>query len=925
MRKKINGRKIVASLLSVFMIVGMIPVNGGVFAEESGTATATDAQVVEETAEEENSEKEEVVNVEEVTTETTEESTEELEQSEPEEEKDAAEETEEELVEFCETATVNGTSITVKADAGVFPAGSTLEVAPISKDEASAKGVEGAIDTKRDSEKNVVDSMTFDITIYDADGNEIEPDNSKGEVKITFNNSKISNSNLSTDIYHIVDAGGTYLAKEMTEVSEFGNIATVKTDGFSYYTLEFTYNTFKYYLYRYSRVSIIDLMKALGLSGTLENAKVVGNNGINCINLYFNSDHPENSYIENYYDDGSSSDVLLLTVDGTEFEIQLIGIKETEIEIDHSTKLNKQDDENDSIRYNCGSNGFDVFGKSGGNYVQTTYGGNGYTTLIQVNNGSIVGLFDNNNNSFEFGTTYNVGDISVSIIPELEDKAVLISYIIKNNGVKSTAVKLGSCADTKIGSTDNADKAPIAISGNVITMTNPDDDALKFALLPGNGAFSTMWIGHYRKAKGGTFINSQTKSLTDEDSGLAWSWDFEIGAGETVIKKVKLLAGNLTFNTIKYDANGGSGTMSDDTVVSTVEALLSENKFEKTGYKFLGWADSPDATEPTINDCGTIVVDSDVTLYAVWEKKKEQKITASDMTITLKDGDKTIDAKSSGDGNLVFAVDTDQDIITVKDNVVTPLKPGKAKVYINASETDDYLSAETSITVTVIDGTGAVEFEAWSEDDDGFAIDKSNEEMIDTFITSDEKKKGENGYNVYLWMDKTNVDNSITDEEKAKIKEAAGDGFVIGRCYDILLYKYIESLTDEDDYDFIAIEETPKPIGMSFTLPEKLTNVPDGVTREYKVVRVHNEKVEVIPSTYDAKTKTISFASDRFSYFAITYKDSASAADASVSKAVTSAKTGDAVPVLPIVLVMITALFGIGVIVARRRLSKQDI
>ena len=35
MRKRINGRKIVAGLLSVFMIVGMIPVNGGVFAEES--------------------------------------------------------------------------------------------------------------------------------------------------------------------------------------------------------------------------------------------------------------------------------------------------------------------------------------------------------------------------------------------------------------------------------------------------------------------------------------------------------------------------------------------------------------------------------------------------------------------------------------------------------------------------------------------------------------------------------------------------------------------------------------------------------------------------------------------------------------------------------------------------------------------------
>jgi hypothetical protein len=286
----------------------------------------------------------------------------------------------------------------------------------------------------------------------------------------------------------------------------------------------------------------------------------------------------------------------------------------------------------------------------------------------------------------------------------------------------------------------------------------------------------------------------------------------------------------------------------------------------------------------------------------------------------------SIGAETTGDGEVSYSIKSGSDVISIStDGMVTPLKAGKAVITIVSAETDTYLKATKDITVNVLQKHGAIEFEAWSKDDDGFAIDKSNEEMIDTFITSDEKKKVENGYNVYLWMDKTNVDNSITDEEKAKIKEAAGDGFVIGRCYDILLCKYIESLTDEDDYDFIAIEETPKPIGMSFTLPEKLTNVPDGVTREYKVVRVHNEKVEVIPSTYDAKTKTISFASDRFSYFAITYKDSASVADASVSKAVTSARTGDAVPVLLIVVVMITALFGIGVIVARRRLSKQDI
>ena len=504
--------------------------------------------------------------------------------------------------------------------------------------------------------------------------------------------------------------------------------------------------------------------------------------------------------------------------------------------------------------------------------------------------------------------------------------AVIATYIVKNTNASSKTVKVGSCADTQVNGNDDS---PVKLYNTGIMMYSSN---IQFALLPGGGDFTTRWFGDYSEGWDGPYYydflfenNDSNDVYNGDDSALAYSWTLELDPGQEVKKTALFALGDLNGVNIKFDPNGGNGTMADLPAFEGIAAILSENAFSRADYKFLGWSTDKNATEADYADKSEITVTEDTTLYAVWEKKKEQKITASDMTIILKGGDKAIDAKSSGDGNLVFAVDTDQDIITVKDNVVTPLKPGKAKVYINASETDDYLSAETSITVTVTDVTGAVEFEAWSEDDDGFAIDKSNEEMIDTFITSDEKKKVENGYNVYLWMDKTNVDNSITDEEKAKIKAAAGDGFVIGRCYDILLYKYIESLTDEDDYDFIAIEETPKPIGMSFTLPEKLTNVPDGVTREYKVVRVHNEKVEVIPSTYDAKTKKINFASDKFSYFAITYKDSASTADASVSKAVTSARTGDAVPVLLIVVVMITALFGIGVIVARRRLSKQDI
>ncbi len=997
MRKRINGRKIVASLLSVFMIVGMIPVNGGVFAEESGTATATDAQVVEETTEEEISDKSEVVNVEEITTETTEESTEEPEQS----------ETEEELVEFFETATVNGTSITVKADAGVFPAGSTLEVTPISKYEASAKGVEGAIDAKRDNEKNVVDSMTFDITIYDADGNEIEPDNSKGEVKITFNNSKISNSNLSTDIYHIVDAGGTYLAKEMTEVSEFGNIATVKTDGFSYYTVEFTYGTLQYVLDGDSDVALADILTAVGLSGDVDAVEVSDN-------TLFDAVQENGEWVVKAITPFTSNEWMKVTIDDSVYEIVVTDDATYQI---NNTISNIVDL---SITYN----GNAVADASSGSLITLSI--NGVTSVGNSANWTssdryverevlIDGLavWDSEKNAVELNS---VGGSSLTWTFTMPESDVFITFpqltntetvtVPNGTAVFRSGLGNGGAYTFETTKTQGDPYGYLAYTDNSGYHQIADDDSSSDStnfLLPSSGTVTInnntyFHLGYtcYSADATGAFLangttgsvtiqfslvnkNPQTISANDVDITLGTkdatvgasittgdgTLSYSVRSGQDIIEVNRstgaitpLKAGTATVDIVASETNDYRRTTKSitvtvkkaDTIIdaSDIEMFVDDQPKplapETTGDGEVSYSIKSGSDIISISAGGTVTplkagkavvaitaaetddyleATKDITINVL---RRPNTITVSDIDMYTSDSSMSIGAETTGDGEVSYSIKSGSDVISIStDGMVTPLKAGKAIITIVSAETDTYLKATKDITVNVLQKPGAIEFEAWSEDDDGFAIDKSNEEMIDTFITSDEKKKAENGYNVYLWMDKNNVDNSITDEEKAKIKAAAGDGFVIGRCYDILLYKYIESLTDEDDYDFIPIEETSNPIGMSFALPEKLTNVPEGVTREYKVVRVHNEKVEVIPSTYDAKTKTISFASDRFSYFAITYKDSASVADASVSKAVTSARTGDAVPVLLIVVVMITALFGIGVIVARRRLSKQDI
>ena len=74
---------------------------------------------------------------------------------------------------------------------------------------------------------------------------------------------------------------------------------------------------------------------------------------------------------------------------------------------------------------------------------------------------------------------------------------------------------------------------------------------------------------------------------------------------------------------IKYNANGGTGTMANTTHNAGEPKELRANAFKRTGYVFLGWATTKSATAPEFAD-KEVVVDlaadgvTLVTLYAVW-------------------------------------------------------------------------------------------------------------------------------------------------------------------------------------------------------------------------------------------------------------------------------------------------------------------
>ena len=70
--------------------------------------------------------------------------------------------------------------------------------------------------------------------------------------------------------------------------------------------------------------------------------------------------------------------------------------------------------------------------------------------------------------------------------------------------------------------------------------------------------------------------------------------------------------------TIKFDGNGGVGSMEEIYTTSSKEVQLISNSFTRTGYTFIGWNTEVDGSGTTYYNEQNISIDSDLTLYAQW-------------------------------------------------------------------------------------------------------------------------------------------------------------------------------------------------------------------------------------------------------------------------------------------------------------------
>ena len=150
-------------------------------------------------------------------------------------------------------------------------------------------------------------------------------------------------------------------------------------------------------------------------------------------------------------------------------------------------------------------------------------------------------------------------------------------------------------------------------------------------------------------------------------------------------------------------------------------------------------------------------------------------------------------------------------------------------------------------------------------------IENISEKDATALLTEEEKQALDNGEKVKIYLEVVVVDETtVPADDKAEIEnEVKKSEMKVGMYLDLSLFKKVGSS------DAVAIHDTDgNMVKVTVTVPEELRNTDPDVKRTFYVVRVHDGVTTILgESTGD----TISFETDKFSTYSLTYKDEVTA------------------------------------------------
>ena len=521
---------------------------------------------------------------------------------------------------------------------------------------------------------------------------------------------------------------------------------------------------------------------------------------------------------------------------------------------------------------------------------------------------------------------------------------------------KDNAGNLSEASDTFIVKTR---KKPFANA--VVTLKNADKIY--------NGTVQTPDV---EVSMNGTALTADQYVVSYEQDGTAVAAPTKAGTYKVVVTAGEngdyegIASGQPTYTiakkTITASLNGTlTKTYDGTTKVLEAQKLTVLLKGVEDGDKVTATADAYAYNSAEVKDADTItgsviaLAGADVENYQLAETKAS--VSAKILQKNLAKADVTLGAALVANGKsqtqAVEKVMLDGTELTAKDYEVTGNQAAAAGSYTLTIEGKNNYTGKVQKTYVVVpaeeqmvstgngdvkigEGTLKVSVSA-GQDAPEMSLASDKKTLIKMLIqggnlTADEIVLIEEGATIELTLNVEHAEATVSAETRAAMEKTAGE-FTIGRYLNITFTKSVNGEKESE------IHEIKAPIKISFLLSNDLLNTDRKVKREYMVLRNHDGEVTSLPGTF--ADGIITFETDRFSDYAIAWKDTAVSTSGSKKKhrsgsaqqeaaavaapevsqlvQAQSAPTGDTAPIEWMLLLAALSAAGIGMILAKKR------
>lgn len=126
---------------------------------------------------------------------------------------------------------------------------------------------------------------------------------------------------------------------------------------------------------------------------------------------------------------------------------------------------------------------------------------------------------------------------------------------------------------------------------------------------------------------------------------------------------------------------------------------------------------------------------------------------------------------------------------------------------------------------------------------------------------------GESGQIAKVWLEITKISSIDAENQiREKVKE------IVGENAELLLFN-ADLFSQYNGNNKKTITDPDMQISIRFKVPDNMVTRQPYTIRNYKILRLHNNVVEELKTSFNSSTNEVTFETDKFSIFALAYKD----------------------------------------------------